>query len=211
MNRHLIIFGRLPLPGRCKTRLADQIGADAAAGVYARVLLETAGRLSRLTHSGITVELSVATAQGRAYFGEAFPEFTVTEQGRGDLGERMRPAFERTFALGATDVVLVGSDIPDMSQDVVIRAFEALERVCLVLTPAEDGGYVLIGMRDRPQPVFADVDWGQSDVLKKTTVQADRLDISYELLEPLRDLDTVSDVHAWQSAVREGEWPEPLV
>jgi len=209
MKRHLIIFGKLPLPGRCMRRLAKQVGAAASAGVYARLLLETVGRLSRLTHSGITVELSVATAQGRAYFGEAFPELSVTEQSEGDLGQRMRTALERVFDVGATDVVLVGSDIPDMGQDVVLRAFESLERVHLVLAPANDGGYVLIGMRGRTHPVFDDIDWGQSDVLKKTTAQADRLGISYEFLEPLADLDTVSDLRAWQSAVRKGEWPDP--
>jgi len=209
MKRHLIIFGKLPLPGRCKRRLAEQVGADAAAGVYARLVLATAGRFSLLPHSGITVELSVATAQGRAYFCEAFPELSVTEQSKGDLGERMQSALERAFDAGATDVVLVGSDIPDMGQDVVMRAFETLERVRLVLAPANDGGYVLIGMRGLTHPVFDDIEWGQSDVLTKTTAQADRLGISYECLEQLRDLDTVSDLRAWQSAVREGEWPDP--
>ncbi len=208
MKRHLIIFGKLPFPGRCKRRLAEEVGADAAAGVYARLVLATAGRLSRLPHSGITVELSVAAAQGRAYFGEAFPELCVTEQSEGDLGERMQSAFERAFDAGATDVVLVGSDIPDMGQDVVMRAFETLGRVRLVLAPANDGGYVLIGMRGLTHPVFDDIDWGQSDVLKKTTAQADRLGIPYECLEPIRDLDTVSDLRAWQRAVREGEWPD---
>jgi len=209
MKRHLIIFGKLPLPGRCKSRLAEQVGADEAAGVYARLLLAAASRLSRLTQEGITVELSLATAQGRAYFSGAFPELSVTEQSEGDLGMRMRTAFERAFNDGATNAVLVGSDIPDMSRDAVMRAFEALERVGLVLGPADDGGYVLIGMHGHAHPVFDDIDWGQSDVLKRTTCEADRLGISYELLESLRDLDTVSDLRAWQSAVREGEWPDP--
>ncbi|MFC2095670.1 TIGR04282 family arsenosugar biosynthesis glycosyltransferase [Candidatus Bipolaricaulota bacterium] len=206
MKRQLIIFGKAPLSGQVKSRLAKQVGADAAAGVHARLLFATAGCLSRLTHSGITVELSVATAQGRAYFSEAFPELSVTEQSEGDLGERMRTAFERAFDAGADEVALVGSDIPDMSQDVVMRAFNALERVDLVLAPANDGGYVLIGMRDRTRAVFDGIEWGRSSVLKKTIAQVDRLGISCELLEPLGDVDTVSDLRAWQSAVRDGKW-----
>lgn len=206
MKRQLIIFGKLPLPGHCKSRLTKQVGAEASAGVYARLLFATAGCLSRLAQTGITVELSVATAQGRAYFGEAFPELSVTEQSEGDLGERMRTTVERAFDAGVTEVVLVGSDIPDMSIDVVMRAFNALERVDLVLAPANDGGYVLIGMRSQTHPVFDGIDWGRSDVLAKTIAQADRLGISREMLEPLGDLDTEPDLRAWQAAVRDGKW-----
>lgn len=202
MSKHLILFGKLPLPGYCKARLAKGIGDTASAGVYARLLFAVLERMLPLRSEDVTIELSLASSAARVYFCEAFPEIQVTAQCDGTLGVRMCRAFERGFAAGARDILLVGTDLPALDVEYTRSAFQALRSELLVVGPTEDGGYGLIGMRDRTYPIFEDITWGSHHVLRQTLAAAKHAGMHIEILPTLRDLDDVADLRTWQSTLR---------
>ena len=115
-------------------------------------------------------------------------------QGEGDLGERLHRAFAQAFAQGAQAVVVIGADCPDLGPALFAQAFSALTRKDLVLGPAMDGGYYLVGLT-RPAPaLFADIPWGSGEVLTATLKQAQEMHLSIHLLEPLADVDRPEDL-----------------
>ena len=198
MRRQLIVYAKSPLPGHAKSRLGEAIGLDAAAGVYARLLY---AYLLDLLHADLEeteVVLSVAAPEDVAYFADAFPELTVRPQVAGDLGQRMEASFERAFDAGAEWVVLTGSDIPGLEYRSVVAAFAALLEDPLVIGPAADGGYYLLGMRAPGADLFTDVAWSTERVLDQTLARAAAQGLDVATL-PLRvDLDTEADFVWWQ-------------
>lgn len=197
-KRHLIVYAKQPSPGYAKTRLGTAIGKEQAAGVYARLLYTYLLDLLQAGLAGITVELSVASPAEIPYFAAAFPELVVCSQVVGDLGQRMAASFEQAFAAGSDAVVLTGSDIPRLDSQIVRAAFRALETTPVVIGPACDGGYYLIGMRAPGAPLFEGVEWSSQYTLAQTEalVQAQGLTLSY--LPEQRDLDTQEDFDHWR-------------
>jgi uncharacterized protein len=198
---HLIVYAKRPLPGYAKTRLAAGIGAEEAAGVYARLLY---GYLLDLLHAGlddVCIELAVAAPEDVPFFAAAFPELLVRPQVTGDLGARLSASFARAFAAGAERVVLTGSDIPKLDSRVVRAAFAALENTPAVIGPAHDGGYYLLGLRAPGAPVFDGIAWSTGAVLAQTEalIRAAGLTLSY--LPALADLDTVEDYRVWRAVL----------
>ena len=121
-------------------------------------------------------------------------------QCQGDLGERMLRSFRRAFRSGRRKAIIVGTDCPGMTVEQMERAFEELEHHPLVLGPANDGGYYLIGLK-RPIPqLFRDIPWGTGEVLKRTLKAAEERALSTVLLEPLDDVDRPEDLHVWEEA-----------
>ena len=197
MKQHLIVYAKRPLPGYAKTRLAACIGAEEAAGVYARLLY---GYLLDLLRAGLVetcVELAVAAPEDAPFFTEAFPELLVRPQVAGDLGARMAASFARAFAAGAERVVLTGSDIPDLDGGIVRAAFAMLENSPVVIGPSHDGGYYLLGLRAPGAPVFDGIAWSTGAVLAQTEALACAADLPLAYLPILADLDTVEDYRAW--------------
>ncbi len=137
--KHLIVYARRPLPGYAKTRLGAGIGAEPAAGVYARLLY---GYLHDLGCARwgeeVRVTLDVSAPADVPFFAAAFPEFDVLPQVEGDLGQRMAASFARAFAAGAKVAVLTGSDVPGLDAALVERAFALLESRTGVIGPAAD-------------------------------------------------------------------------
>ena len=115
--------------------------------------------------------------------------FVVNGQSAGDLGCRMRSAIFDSFRTGCERVVLVGTDIPDLSAEIFERAFNALSSHDIVIGPSTDGGYWLVGMR-RPVDVFREIKWGTSEVLNQTLSLVQKTGLSVHLLDPLSDVDT---------------------
>lgn len=114
----------------------------------------------------------------------------------GDLGSRLGAAFARHFSEAARRVVIIGSDCPGVDQRVITEAFAALDDHDVVLGPAWDGGYYLIGMKALHEPLFRGIHWSSAAVLNETGAVARRLGLSCHLLAPRRDVDTVSDAQA---------------
>ncbi|MCP9847448.1 TIGR04282 family arsenosugar biosynthesis glycosyltransferase [Synechococcus sp. Lug-A] len=201
-QRVLVVMARWPAPGRCKRRLGASIGAVSAARIQRLLTAHTlvvagalaaAGRCSKL----LAVEGLGRRAAGR--WGRGAGLEAVVLQGKGNLGVRMARQFHRAFRAGAHRVVLIGTDLPLLEGADLAAAFVALEHSPLVLGPATDGGYWLIGLR-RPEPaLFCGIDWGSSAVLDQTLHLARQCRLEPTLLPLRSDLDRVGDLAPWHS------------
>ncbi len=202
-QERLIIFTRYPEPGKTKTRLIPALGPEGAAGLQ-REMTEHAVRTARTVH-GHPIEVRFDGAdpdQMEEWLGE---DVRYREQSGNDLGERMADAFEAAFSEGAERVVITGIDCPEITQGILRAAFAALKRDDLVLGPATDGGYYLVGMRgpaarEAIPEVFQDVDWGTDGVLEATRSKIEKLKLRCAFLAPLDDVDRPEDLAAWDRA-----------
>ena len=148
----LLVFVKEPSPGQVKTRLAQAIGAKAAAELY-RLLTEEVLRRTAPAGSEYRRLLFFAPPQAGPAMAAWLPGETLVEQVEGDIGARMAGAFEEAFRRGAQRALLIGTDVPGLSRELLIEGFASLEDHDLVLGPAQDGGYYLLGL-DRPQPAL---------------------------------------------------------
>jgi rSAM/selenodomain-associated transferase 1 len=166
------------------------LGPDAAAEIY-RVLLDHV--LAEACATGLPVTLALADSMQLSDW-RAPDGACVEVQAEGDLGRRMHTAFERRFAAGAQAVVLVGSDLPAISASHLREAIAALSRVPVVLGPAEDGGYWLIGQQAPGFDLFSGVVWSAAETLAATRGRIATLGVAHEETAVLNDLDTVRDL-----------------
>lgn len=125
-------------------------------------------------------------------------------QPAGDLGHRMQSAFTHAFAEGATAVVIIGTDCPGLTTKHLQEAYAALRTHDLVLGPATDGGYYLLGMKKAWPELFENKQWSTESVRADTLADAQRLGLQVHLLQELRDVDTADDLVAWQAAEKAG-------
>jgi len=197
----LIIFTRYPEPGKTKTRLIPSLGPYGAAELHRRMTDHTL-TLARQLQRYRPVSIEVCYEGGNRDLVKQWlgPDITYHRQGSGDLGKRMRRAFHEAFQAGLDRVVLVGTDIPSITDRILLRAFENLGHADLVLGPARDGGYYLIGLRQAFPQLFVGIPWGTHKVLERTRKVADDLTLSAVLLETLQDLDRPEDLHLWEDA-----------
>lgn len=194
-------MARWPAPGRCKRRLAQELGAARAAQIQARLTVHTlaAARDARQGH-GLELVLAVEGLGGLAAsrWGQALGADRTVLQGRGALGLRMQRQFQRAAREGASKVVLIGSDLPELEASDLSAAFTSLGHRQGVLGPALDGGYWLIGLR-RPEPeLLAGIAWGSDQVLEQTLAAMARRGLEPELLTRRGDLDWARDLLPWR-------------
>lgn len=196
----LIIFFKAPQIGRVKTRLAEKIGVTAALQAYESIWQVLAGNL--LGVEGVEVRFSPAEAFELVH--ELLPpRWAARAQKGNDLGERLANALREAFAEGSRKVVIIGSDCPYVREDHIREASRLLEENDLVVGPALDGGYWLIGMKALRTELFENVPWSTNQVLNATLKCARDLALRVKLLEELEDIDTFE---AWNrfSAFRRG-------
>ncbi len=184
----IVVFGREPVPGRTKTRLASAIGNEAAASVQGILLRHT---LDEMQRTGLPVVLSLAESPRPGWAPPGGVPTTI--QPRGDLGVRMRTAFDRNFAAGYEQVVLVGSDIPALGAGHITAALERLDAP-VVLGPATDGGYYLVAQRAPGVDLFSGIPWSAATTLAETRGRLAAMGIRYRELEPLADVDVEQDL-----------------
>ncbi len=202
----LLVFVRAPERGRVKTRLAAAIGDGAALRIYRRLAEHTLA-VAREFAGDVEVRVHYASAGAgeavRTWLGDG-PIYLP--QAEGDLGVRMRDAFERAFADGADRVVIVGSDLPELSAPLLRRAFDLLDGSAAVIGPAQDGGYYLLGLRGMIGAVFDGVEWSTPGVLTATLDRLRAADADPAMLPALADVDTVEDLPpGWaESALLDG-------
>jgi len=187
----VLLFARYPVAGQAKTRLIPELGPAGAARLHRR-MTESAVAVAR--ESGATVTLSHTGASPRLFRAWLGPGLLYARQSRADLGGRMREAFEEAFRKGARRVLAVGSDVPAISPPLLRRAFEALQDHDVVLGPATDGGYYLIGMKRLVPEFFSGMDWGTGRVLQQTTEAIQRLGLTLAQLPQLGDVDRPGDL-----------------
>jgi hypothetical protein len=200
----LLVFARAPLEGAVKTRLIPAVGAQAATDLHRQLMSLTLQRACGAR--GAQVQLWIAGDPFDAFVQDCATRFCtpVYEQRGADLGRRMADAFERTLS-GADRTarcVLIGTDCPAQTEQDLEDAAEVLRSHDAVLQPAEDGGYVLVGLR-RPRPeLFDAIEWGGPRVTEETLQRATSLGLTVHRLRTLPDLDNASDLqqareHGW--------------
>lgn len=194
MNKGLIIFAREPLPGKVKTRLALDLGDQAAAELYAAMLGDVLEQAAALDHVRPLLFWSLETASMPCY--PAFPHLQMFEQHGTTLGDRMAAAFESAFKSGIEACCIIGSDSPDLPAEYIRQAFDHLEHdeADAVFGPAEDGGYYLLGLRRSWQGLFKDIPWSTAAVLESSLERAEELGLRTTLLPTWYDLDELKDL-----------------
>jgi rSAM/selenodomain-associated transferase 1 len=197
-NAVLMIFCKAPVPGQVKTRLMPELTAEQAAKLHIELSLKT---LHRAMQSKLCpVQLWCTPSTDHVFFSEAkaaYPLILKQQQGT-DLGERMHFAFCSTLA-SYSHALLMGCDCPSMTGQDLEQALIALnEDNEVVLAPAEDGGYVMIGL-SRPHPeLFEDMPWGTDRVLAQTRARIKRYKLRHHELNEQWDLDTPQDLERYR-------------
>ncbi|MGH7547611.1 MAG: TIGR04282 family arsenosugar biosynthesis glycosyltransferase [Gemmatimonadales bacterium] len=190
------VFVKAPVAGRVKTRLAAEIGVHDAAELYRRL-----GRQVVAACVGRGHDTVVWFAPGGAHRavrdwlkGLSIAAFQA--QVSGALGTRLAAPFRQHFREGARRVIVIGSDCPGVDARLVSQAVAAIDQHDLVIGPANDGGYYLIGLRAPVPQLFRGIAWSTEAVLEQTLARARQLELSAALLPTLRDVDTASDARA---------------
>jgi len=190
MKQALIIFAKNPIAGKVKTRLAATIGNENALSVYRQLLLHTAEIASQLAVDKY-VFYSDHIQQEDVWDNQLFSK--ETQRGN-DLGERMMQAFASLFDNGYNRIVIIGTDCPELSTEIIIDAFQLLEVYDFAIGPAHDGGYYLLGMKQFQASLFENINWSTHTVLAETRVKCEALQMDYTLLSTLRDIDREEDL-----------------
>ncbi|MEM6552827.1 MAG: TIGR04282 family arsenosugar biosynthesis glycosyltransferase [Planctomycetota bacterium] len=204
MSQRLILFTKYPTPGKAKTRMIPALGEAGAAALQeamTRHLMETLVGAFELE-----VRFAAAGGEGVAEMEALFGAGVYVPQGEGDLGERLERAVREAFAWGAGGVggvVVIGADCPQITEAYVEAAFAGLADHDVVIGPARDGGYTLIGLRAEQPGVFAGIDWGSERVFGQTMEAAAGDGLRVKVLGELDDVDRPEDLGVWE-AVKAG-------
>lgn len=197
----LVIFAKAPIPGQVKTRLCPPLTADEAATLHGSFVLDqlerTKAAIAKFRLPAVRV-LACAPSSTHVFFkilGER-QGVRLLDQVGAELGARMHASFMRLFADGFRRVVLVGTDVPSLPLTHYRQAFDLLETHDLVLGPARDGGYYLIGLTQPVADLFHDIPWSTDHVLATTRERAAGRALKTALLPTWRDVDTLDDLRA---------------
>lgn len=198
-NECLIIFSRYPQPGKTKTRMIPALGAEGAAKLQKQMTEHTLANARKLKLSR-SLNIQVYFAGGTKQLMEEWlgTDITYYPQAEGDLGKRMDSAIKNALVTEMKRVVTIGIDCPDINQSILNQAFSALKQKDLVLGPAADGGYYLIGVNRLIPELFKNINWGTETVLAETQTIANRLNLTVEYLPILRDVDRPEDLPVWE-------------
>jgi hypothetical protein len=183
----LIIFVKNPIPGTVKTRIAQAVGNERAAEVYRHLLRYT---------QEITRQL---TCHRVVYYGDfvnpddGWNGYVKRLQSGQNLGERMLTAFREQFEQGASRGVIIGSDCLAITPDHIERAFSSLDEADVVIGPAIDGGYYLLGMKQLHPFLFQNMPWSQPELRQLTELALLQHDLTFERLDQLSDIDEWAD------------------
>ncbi len=192
------LFAKQPIAGRVKTRLIPALGAERAAQVAETLMLDAVeqwGGSEILAEGGRRVLVYDPPEAGPWFDARVPASFALQPQVEGDLGARMAGFIAGEFAEGAKRVVVIGCDSPTLDASFVVSAFLLLEYKDVVLGPATDGGYYLVGCQPPVPPIFGEgIDWSTPDVLAQTVERLERSGRSLAVLPPWYDVDTADDL-----------------
>jgi len=193
----IIVMTRYPEAGKVKTRLIEHLGVEGTTYLHQKMAEYTISTLEPLR--------DIQTADLRIFFSGGSTEKMENWLGEGleyrpqqgeNLGSRMTHAFEHIFAAGYNRAVMLGTDCPDIEGATIVKALKCLRSADVVLGPAEDGGYYLIGLNEIAPELFRNIDWGSAKVLNQTVEIVKNLNLTPAYLPPLRDIDTPDDLES---------------
>lgn len=185
----LMIFVKNLIPGMVKTRLAKDIGIDGALDIYKQLVEQTNEVADKIT------------TDKAIYYSEYVEiediwdteKYSLKVQKGNDLGEKMMNAFDEAFD-SFNKVVIIGSDCFDLTPQIIADAFKALEDFDVVVGPARDGGYYLLGMKEHLPQLFQGKEYSTDKVLQELLAEAEESELSVHQLEELNDIDTLEDL-----------------
>ncbi len=184
----LVLFTRYPVPGSAKTRLIPALGADGAAAVHKQLTERT---VKTLKHIGESIEIRYSGSNADAFSQWLGSDLVYEPQVEGDLSDRLLAAID------PAPVIFLGADTPDLSTRHVKAAIDTLQKTDVVIGPADDGGYYLIGIA-RPYPfLFQNMRWSTEHVMPDTLHRLRQRKIGFKLLETLHDCDRPDDLDRW--------------
>jgi len=211
-SRQLVVMARWPAPGRCKQRLARSCGSRSSAAAVQQRLMGHSLAVAAAAATRCSAALSLAVDglgpralrrwHGQLQASVKGPSFAMVPQAGGNLGCRMHRELRRCFEAGDEQVVLIGTDLPGLECRDLEAAFTRLGEAPVVLGPAVDGGYWLIGFNRRgflggSRRLMSGIAWGSDQVLQQTCDQATQIGIPVTLLREQNDLDTAAGLTAW--------------
>ena len=195
ISEKLIVFTRYPEPGITKTRLIPVLGKAGAANLHRLMAQRTIARALSLQKSRrLSVEIHHTGGSQQQMEDWLGTDLIYQNQIDGDLGARMAAAFQNSFDSGVDKVAIIGTDCPDLKAEILAQAFDELSDRDLVLGPAKDGGYYLIGLRRSIPELFDGINWGTSEVFASTRAIAQNLGLNIAVLPILADIDRPEDL-----------------
>ncbi len=193
-GRSLVVFLRYPVPGRVKTRLARVLGDDFAYRLYSMFIRDIIS-ISQKVDAPLTIACDgeIGIEGARPFWSRDIPYFIQTGP---DLGMRMYNSFSRMFSRGAQKCIIIGSDSPDLPCEIIEKSFSALEDNDIVIGPADDGGYYLIGTKEGTldRSIFSGIQWSTPHVLTGTVERIKKAGKTYSLMDSWYDIDEPADL-----------------
>lgn len=190
MKKAIIVFLKPIVPGRVKTRLAKEVGDLHACHIYKKMIEYTAVVINPL-HADLYLFYDEFEDNTQQFF---LNKKQICLQQGNDLGARMENAFQYVFQMKYDHVLIIGSDCPMLTSTIINQAFEELESANVVIGPATDGGYYLLGLRQCFENIFKGISWSTDSVLSQTIDILKEEKISFQLLPELSDVDTLHDL-----------------
>jgi rSAM/selenodomain-associated transferase 1 len=212
MRSALVIMAKAPVPGSVKTRLAGLLDAEAAAALHRAFVEDTVAALAASGEDSTERWLACSPAASSPFFHDLAARYPIRliDQGPGDLGIRMSRLQEAFFARGCARVIFLGSDSPTLPARTVTRAVTFLKQYPVVLGPAEDGGYYLLGTTESTPMLFEDIPWGTPAVLEVTRARLKSMNLPWHELPTWWDVDRPEDLRRLRKvlAARPGLAPQ---
>jgi len=204
-NCAIIIFAKQPVPGKVKTRLAADLGNDFAVEFYKKCAAHIFNEVSELHNFGIDCYLFYGidddVSEVKTWVDK---NFIFNRQTEGDLGNKMSNAFQKVFADKVSKAIIVGADVPDITTEILLKAFNALEQNDIVISPSHDGGYNFLGLNNFYPDLFQSIKWSTDEVFQKTINKTEELGLNIEIAESLLDIDDKTDFMNWTADLESG-------
>lgn len=196
-DNNLILFLKYPEKGKVKTRLAKDIGNEKALLIYKKLVSKLLNQLD-INNYDISIYYFPENKKNEVKKWINLPDIKYLPQSGDDLGARMLNAFKDSISLKYAKTVIIGTDCLEINDNIISKSFYLLDDSDLVLGPATDGGYYLIGLKTIIEPLFKNISWSTDKVLKQTLNKAKELNIEYKFLDFLSDIDTLEDLNNYK-------------
>ena len=194
----IIVFARFPTKGKVKTRLAKTLGGKFAKDFYKICAEHTFNEILKIHKNDTRKFIFYSDEKDREKIKKwTHSKFLLSPQKGKDLGEKMQNAFQTVFNNGVSKTLIIGTDLPEISSEIINRSFELLNNNDIVIGPATDGGYYLLGMKNVYKELFTNLPWSTDKLFENTIDIINKLNLSISYLPRLSDIDTEEDLKYW--------------